>query len=77
MRTAWQQRTEQWHRFAEWEARQLREAPPDLSRALAWMASAFDLARRADPGWSSALDPEHVRHIGRVRAALARMTLTS
>jgi hypothetical protein len=71
--TAWQLRAEQWRRFADWEAGQLRAVPSDFTRALAWMAQAHELARRHSPGWAEALDLEHVRSIGQVRAALARM----
>ena len=77
MSTTWRQRAEQWRRFSDWEARRLREAPPDLGEALAWMDAAYDLARRSSPGWASGLDLEHARHIGLVRAALARMRLPS
>jgi hypothetical protein len=75
MGTTWQAREAQWRRFAEWEARRLREAPIELGETLTWMGEAFDLARRSDPSWSAGLDLDHVREIGRVRAALARMRL--
>ncbi len=72
MVTSWQQRSEQWRRFAEWERRQLREDPPSFEQALAWMNEAYELAGRTVPGWASDLDLAHVRHLQRVRAMLAR-----
>jgi hypothetical protein len=68
----WQERAEQWRRFAAWEAKWLRESPPEPGQGLAWMAEAWELARRSCPGWAEGLDLEHVRHIGHVRAALGR-----
>lgn len=75
MSAIWQQRAEQWRRFSAWEAARLREAPPSLEEALAWMSDAYDLAKRSDPDWGSSLDLEHVRHIQRMRAALSLMKL--
>jgi hypothetical protein len=70
----WQDRAEQWRRFAAWEAERLRTAPQDFASVLAWFDEAWDLAKRHDPSWASrARTEEHWRHLGEVRAALARM----
>jgi hypothetical protein len=72
MEPAWRMRLDQWGRFGDWELDQLRSEPRDPARDLAWMAEAWDLARRHDPDWlSDRLTMEHVRHLQRVRAALA------
>jgi len=68
----WRERQEQWRRFADWEAAQLRGAAPSLETALAWAWEAWQLARRFDPSWGSLeTAPEHWAHLQRVRAALA------
>ena len=70
----WRERQSQWRRFAQWEARLVRDRPPDLAHAVAWFASAAELAARSDPQWAS-LDrfQEHVSHLVRIRTALAML----
>ena len=75
MGTTWQERAEQWRRFTSWESEQERTAARDFGRTLGWMADAYELARHSSPGWAQGIDHEHVRHLGRVRVALARLRL--
>ncbi len=75
MSTTWQQRAEQWRRFAHWEARRLREDPPELAESLRWMAAAYEVARQSSPGWVEGDPRARAAHIASVRAALARMVL--
>ncbi len=70
----WAERAEQWRRFAAWEAERLRTGPHDFGQAMTWFAEAWSLAKRCDPSWASqARAEEHWRHLGEVRAALARI----
>ena len=73
MARSWRDREEQWQRFHEWEAAQLRERPDDFPAALAWMGEAWEIARRAEADWQSERSAEERwRHLREVRAALAR-----
>ena len=72
----WRDRSAQWARFSEWEEERSRNHPPDFARALSWASAAWALAQRCDPDWASeARVLEHVEHIVRVRAGLARLPL--
>ena len=73
MTLGWRDREEQWQRFHDWEAAQLRDLAEDLSSALAWMWAAWETARREDPAWQSERSAEeHWRHLSEIRTALAR-----
>ena len=74
----WRDRQEQFRRFAAWEAEQLRSRPADFGRRLAWMAAAWEIARRFDPEWGGTESArEHWGHLRHIRAALARARFTT
>jgi hypothetical protein len=74
MAAEWRERREQWRRFHEWELEQLQALPDDFGAAVAWMAEAWELARRLDPEWDSdAARDERIRHLARVHAVLAQL----
>jgi len=78
MDPAWRQHLDALRRFNEWEDQQLRGLREDYAGALAWMAEAWELARRVDPDWcSDARGEEHVRHLVRLQAALEKAHLGS
>ena len=63
-----------WRRFAAWEDERLRAKPADLAAALAWMAEAWELARRLDPTWGSRESrAAHWHQLAAVQRALARV----
>lgn len=73
MAEGWREREEQWRRFHDWEAAQLRDLPDDLAAALAWMWSAWETAGQSDPEWQSERSAEeHWRHLAEIRDALGR-----
>ena len=68
----WQSRQQQWRRFQEWERTYLRGRPNDLAAAIRWFSDAAALAAGMDPEWGSERRMlGHVRHLGRIRAALS------
>ena len=75
MDPAWSEHLEALKRFNEWEDAQLRGFRESYSDALAWMAEAWELARRTDPDWLSPA-VERVEHLVGVQKALARARLS-
>jgi len=77
MDPAWRQHLEALNRFNAWEDAQLRGLREDYASALAWMAEAWDLARRLNPeGWTSAgAGDEHAEQLIRIHKALERARL--
>lgn len=76
MDQAWRQHLEALERFNAWEAVQLRNRPPDLGAALAFLTEAWELAERLGTPEDPAVRRE--RHLGdllALRAALARADL--
>jgi hypothetical protein len=72
-REVWEEQRAGWQRFRAWEDEQLRLAPRDYGRALAWMSEAWELAGLHDPGWGGAAGfAEHCRHVSRIQRLLAR-----
>ncbi len=74
----WSERKTQFERFAAWESQYLRARPTDFASQLAWMAAAWEVARRFDPEWggpTSAL--EHWDQLQRLRSALTRARLAA
>jgi hypothetical protein len=78
MDPAWREHVEALKRFNAWEDAQLRGLREDYSDALAWMAEAWDLARRMNPaGWGpAATRDEHAEHLVRLQNALAKARLS-
>ena len=76
MHADWNERQERWRRLEAWESERLRSRPRDFSRALAWMADAWDLARRYNSSWGSRENAEeHWRYLVEIRRRLARARL--
>jgi len=76
MDPAWREHLEALKRFNAWEDEQLRGLRERYTDALAWMAEAWDLARRTNPAWCSAdRGDEQVQHLARLQAALAKARL--
>ena len=76
MDPAWREHLEALRRFNAWEDQQIRGLRESYADALAWMADAWELASRTDPGWcSEARGDEQVRHLARLQAALERARL--
>ena len=76
MDPAWREHLEALKRFNVWEDAQLRGLTETYADALAWMAEAWDLARRTNPDWcSAAAGDEHVRHLVSLQKAFAKAHL--
>ena len=76
MDPAWREHLEALKRFNEWEDSQLRGLRRDYRESLAWMATAWNLARRTNPAWGSPLGgEEHVLQLVQLQRALARARL--
>ncbi|MEK7330277.1 MAG: hypothetical protein AAB113_05690 [Candidatus Eisenbacteria bacterium] len=77
MNQAWRDHIDALRRFNEWEAEQLRNRPPEYSRALAWLSEAWEFAARYGP----AQDPrahrdQHLRDILQIRRAFERARIS-
>lgn len=75
MDPAWREHFEALKRFNDWEDRQLRGMRRDYRESLAWMAEAWNLARRTNPAWGSLVGEENLHHLVRLQAALAKAHL--
>jgi hypothetical protein len=76
MDPAWREHLEALKRFNEWEDGQLRGMRRDYRESLAWMAEAWNLARRTNPARGSALaGEERILHLVSLQQALARARL--
>ena len=73
MSLTWRDRQEQWRRFAAWETERLRSDPDDFSGALAWVAEAWELARRYQDPAGDELPEDRWRHLAEMHATLARL----
>jgi hypothetical protein len=64
-------------RFGAWEReRQTAHAGEDLSRAMAWLADAWELASRHSRWWNSRESAEeHWRHLREIQKRLERSRL--
>ena len=77
MSTAWDEQKQRWQRYEAWENEQLRARPADYAREMAWLAEAWEIARRSDPDWGSWERTElHCRHLVGIRRQLARARLS-
>lgn len=78
MDPAWREHLEALKRFNVWEDGQLRGLRRDYSESLAWMAEAWNLARRTNPAWGSLTGgEERVLNLVRLQRALAKARLGS
>ena len=76
MDPAWREHFEALKRFNDWEDEQLRGMHRDYRESLAWMAEAWNLARRTNPAWGSPDGgEEHVMQLVGLQRALAKARL--
>jgi hypothetical protein len=74
-REAWEAQRRRWARFGSWEASQPRPTE-SLSRSLAWMSDAWELAARHSSWWGSrASAEEHWRHLREIQLRFERSRL--